>query len=260
MLRPGQEEFEALIQTYNPRTGNWLSDTKDILLRFFQDFFHEMPEGEGLFHYEPESGAAGEIKATDEIATELIISSAGAINTDTVEKRPAIVISRGPFGFGDTSIDALKGLDWTDGKETRADLLSGSFTIYCISRIGEEAEKLALIVAKSIRYYRVTLQQAGFFNIGIRVQIGEESPANTLLHGDSDEDFVAVPVSFPVYYEEGWTLEYPNAASLDALKCTLNAVLRDFDGDLLYPDALDESGNPDPDSEGVIVSTWTMTS
>jgi hypothetical protein len=239
MLRPGQEEFEALIQTYNPRTGNWLSDTKDILLRFFQDFFHEMPEGEGLFHYEPESGAAGEIKATDEIATELIISSAGAINTDTVEKRPAIVISRGPFGFGDTSIDALKGLDWTDGKET---------------------EKLALIVAKSIRYYRVTLQQAGFFNIGIRVQIGEESPANTLLHGDSDEDFVAVPVSFPVYYEEGWTLEYPNAASLDALKCTLNAVLRDFDGDLLYPDALDESGNPDPDSEGVIVSTWTMTS
>lgn len=258
-LRPGKEDFEAMVQVYNPRTGNWLSDTKDILLRFLMDFFHGMPAGEGLFHWEPESGAAGEVKAGDEIESELIIGVAGAINTDTVEKRPAIAISRGPFGYGDTSLDALLGVEATTGKETRTDLLSGNYTIYCISRLGEEAEKLALLVAKGIRVYRVHLQQAGFFNIGIRVQIGQESPASTLVPGDSDEDFIAVPVTFPVYYEESWTYEFPNAQVLSSIEINAYAVLRDFDGDLLYPDALDESGDPDPNSEGVIVSTWLLT-
>ncbi len=214
-----------------------------------------MPEGEGLFHYEPESGEAGAEKPTDEMNTELIIGVAGAINTDTVEKRPAIMISRGPFGYGDTSLDALLGLEWETGKETRTDLVSGSFTIHCVSRIGEEAEKLALLVAKGIRIFRVPLQQAGFFNIGIRIKIGAESVANTLVGGDSDEDFISVPVSFPVYYEESWTTEFPNAETLNSIQATLNAVFRDFDGDLLYPDALDEAGDPDPSSDGVIVTS-----
>ena len=166
------------------------------------------------------------------------------------------MVSRGPFGYGDTSLDALQHLDFTDGKETRTDLLSGSFTLHCISRIGEEAEKLALLVAKGIRIYRVPLQQAGFFNIGLRIRIGEESPANTLLGGDSDEDFIVVSVSFPVYYEESWTYEYPNAETLATIQTIAYGVFRDFDGDLLYPDALDEDGDPDPSSDGVIVSTW----
>jgi len=254
-LRSGQTEFDELIQTYNPRTGNWLSDTKDILLRFLQDFFYGMPSGENLFHYEP----GEETGQTSELETELIIGVAGAINTDTVEKRPAIMISRGPFGYGDTSLDSLQHLEFDTGKETRTDLLSGSFTVHCVSRIGEEAEKLALLVAKAIRIYRVPLQQAGFFNIGLRIRIGEESPAHTLMPGDSDEDFIAVAVSFPVYYEESWTYEYPNAETLSALKVIANTVFRDFDGDLLYPDAIDEDGDPDPSSEGVIVSTWIAT-
>ena len=254
-LRPGQEEFDELIQTYNPRSGNWLSDAKDILLRFLQDFFYGMPAGEGLFHFEPGS----ETGETAEIETELIIGVAGAVNTDTVEKRPAIMLSRGPFGYGDTSLDSLQHLEWSSGKETRTDLISGSFTIHCVSRMGEEAEKLALIVAKAVRIYRVPLQQAGFFNIGLRIRIGEESIANTLMGGDSSEDFITVPVSFPVYYEESWTYEYPNAETLSALKIIATAVFRDFDGDLLYPDALDDDGDPDPSSEGVIVSTWKAT-
>jgi hypothetical protein len=251
-LRPGQAELETLVQTYNPRSGNWLSDTKDILLRFLQDFFYGMEPGQNLFHFEPGT----ETGETAEIETELIVGVAGAINTDTVEKRPAIMISRGPFGYGDISLDALKELDWNTGKETRTDLLTGSFTLHCISRHGEEAEKLALLVAKAIRVYRVPLQQAGFFNIGLRIRIGEESVANTLLGGDSDEDFITVPVAFPVYYEESWTYEYPNAETLDSLNIVANAVFRGYDGDLLYPDALDEDGNPDPASDGVIVSQW----
>jgi len=255
-LRSGYEEFEELVQTYNPRTGNWLSDSKDILLRFLQEFFYQMPEGEGLFHFEP----GDETGQTAETDTELIIGVAGAINTDTVEKRPAIMLSRGPFGYGDTSIDSLLSLEWDTGKETRTDLLSGSFVIHCVSRMGEEAEKLAVIVARAIRGFRVTIQRAGLFNIGIRIRIGEESVANTLLGGDSDEDFITVPVSFPVYYEESWTLEYPNAETLTTINVVAYGIFRDFDGDLLYPDALDEDGDPDPSSEGVIVSTWKLTS
>tara|TARA_Y100000310_G_C20649090_1_gene798350 strand:- start:165 stop:680 length:516 start_codon:yes stop_codon:yes gene_type:complete len=168
------------------------------------------------------------------------------------------MISRGPFGYGDTSLDALLNLDWDDGKETRTDIVSGSFTVHCVSRIGEEAEKLALLVAKGIRIFRIPLQQAGFFNIGLRIKIGEESVANTLMRGDSDEDFINVPVSFPVYYEESWTTEYPNAETLSAIQVTLNSVFRDFDGDLLYPDALDEDGDPNPSSDGVHVTTLVI--
>ena len=255
-LRSGQAEFETIVQTYHPRTGNWLSDTKDILIRFLQAYFYQMPAGEDLFHFE----AGDEDGQTAEQETELIIGVAGAINTDTVERRPAIMISRGPFGYGDLSLDGLLKVDGTSGTETRTDLLTGSFTCYCISRIGEEAEKLALLVAKCIRMYRVNLQQSGFFNIGLRIQIGKESVANNLLPGDSDEDFIVVPVSFPVYYEESWTYEYPNAELLDTIKIMAYAVFKDFDGNLIYPDALDDDGDPNPDSEGVIVSTWNMTS
>lgn len=258
--RPNQEENWALWEQYNPRTGNWLSDSKDIILRFLQDFFYQMPSGEqpSLFHFEPagSSPGTGDDYKTAEQVTEIIITDAMSVNTDTLEKRPCLVLSRGPFAYNNASMDNLLALDGFTGKETHTDLLAGSFTINCISREGLEAERLAVIVARAIRYYRNLLQKAGFFHIGTLVQVGSESPPGSLVSGGSEEDFVNVPVSLPVYYQESWT-NTPVAETLNKITLTAFAVLRDFHGDLISPDALDEDGAPVEASEGVIVQRWS---
>ena len=253
--RPGQLENYALQEQYNPRTGNWLSDTKDILLRFLQDLFFQMPPGSGCYHFQP----GQEKGSTDSETTELIISDAGSVNTDSVEKRPAIIISRGPFAYGNTSLDQLLKKEPGVGHEERVhtDLLSGSFVLNCVSRAGLEAEEVALIVAKAIRIYRRELQKAGFFQIGSMVQVGTETPAGALVSGDSDEDFINVPVSFPIFYQESWIVE-KEAQLLEAISVTIQYVARQWDGSLLVPGSVDQDGNPIEGSDGVIVQAWTI--
>ena len=255
-LRPGTQNWYDLVEQYNPRTGNWLSDTKDILIRFLQGFFNGMPVESGLFHFEP----GEETGSTSETTSELIITDAGAVNTDTVEKRPVIIISRGSFAYGDTSFDGLLNESFASGTHSHTDLLSGTFAINCISRSGLEAEKLALLVAKGIRIYKEQLQNAGFFSIGTHIQIGQESPPGSLIEGDNaQEDYINVPVYAPVFYQESWTVSQ-EAELLKKINFIAYHVATRLDGSLVYPDALDEDGNPVEESDGVIVSAWTVQS
>lgn len=255
--RPNQEENWALWEEYNPRTGNWLSDTKDILLRFFQDFFYQMPSGEqpSLFHFEP-SGA--DDYGTSVKETEIIITDAGSVNTESVEKRPILVISRGPFAYGNTSMDQLLSVRGSDDKKTFTDLITGSFSIHCIAREGLEAERLASIVARAVRVYRRELQKAGFFQIGSLVNISSETPAGSFVSGDSAPDFIDVPVTIPIYYQDSWT-RTPEAEVLAKIKFTAYSMLRDLSGELLDPESLDDDGNPDAESESVTMTAWTVT-
>ncbi len=211
-----------------------------------------MPAGMDLFHFEP----GEEDYSTAETETELIVSDAGAVGTDTVETRPAILISRGPFAYGNVSLDQLLEQDLASGNRTHTDLLSGSFVVNCVSKIGLEAEKLALLVAKAIRMYRRQLQVAGFFYIGHMIQVGQESPAGTLVSGDSEEDFVTVSVTFPVYYQESWTVTQ-DAETLARIRFIVAHLARKMDGSLVYPDSVDDNGDPIEGADGVILTTWT---
>jgi hypothetical protein len=145
----------------------------------------------------------------------------------------------------------------TSGERTHTDLLTGSFSINCVSRNGLEAERLALLVAKAIRIYRRHLQRAGFFHIGHLVQVGTESPAGSLVSGDSDEDFVVVPVTLPVYYQTSWKVGY-NATLLNSIVFKAQTVFRKLDWSLLVPDSINEDGSINESSEGVIVAAWTV--
>jgi hypothetical protein len=247
------DTFEALVEQYHPRTGNWLSDTKDLLLKFLQEFFAN--QAEGCFHYAP-----GDDWETAEVETEIIISDAGSINTATVEKRPAIIISRGPFAYANLGIDNFLVESEVTGERTHTDLLSGSFIVNCVSRVGLESEKIALLVAKALKIYRRILHSSGFFQIGQQIRIGIETPANSLVGGDSDEDFITVPVTFPVFYQESWTIKSSEVETLQKILYKALTVARTFSGSLEYPDSLDEDGNINVSSEGVIVSSWTYES
>lgn len=138
-------------------------------------------------------------------------------------------------------------------------MLSGQFMINCISRIGLEAETLAMSVAKCLKFYRRELQVYGFFQIGQQITIGSESSANSFIGGDSDEDFINVPVSFPILYQETWSIQ-PNAQTLSQINVTVNAIARKLNGSLLFPDSIDSNGEINPDSDGVLIQNWVITS
>lgn len=248
------KNVQALVEAAHPRTGDWLSDTKDLLLKFLQDFFQQQETG--CFRFIP--GDVG--FETEEIQTEIIISDAGSINTDTVEKRPAIIISRGPFAYANLGIDNFLLETETTGKRTHTDLLSGSFVVNCVSRVGLEAEKIALLVAKALKIYRRALHQIGFFQIGQQIRIGVETPAGSLLPGDADEDFITVPVQFPVFYQESWTISESEAAAtkLNSIVLKSITVARSFSGSYEYPDVYNSDGTINESSEGVIVESWTV--
>ncbi len=152
-------------------------------------------------------------------------------------------------------MDQLLSVKASNAKRTHTDLVTGSFVINCISSVGLEAERLASMVARALRIYRRDLQEAGFHLVGNMIRIGQESSPGQILSGDSDEDFVNVPVTFPVYYQDSWTVT-PEAQLLNNIKITLQAVFYKHDGSLLYPDAVDSDGNVNESSEGVIVESW----
>ena len=246
----------ATIRTYYPVTNNWLSDSKDILLRFLRAYFAQMPAGQ--CRYIPGQYLYGGEGAEEQ--TEIIITEASTIATSTVEKRPAIIVSRTPFQYSNLGMDNF--LSWSHSTATRkhTDLVTGQFYINCISRSGIEAETLALYVAKGIKFYRRFLQRYGYFQVGQRVAIGAESPANSFLGGDSDEDFINVAISLPVMYQETWSIGPTETNTLKNIMITLQSIMRRPDGSLLYADSIDSSGNVNSSSNGVIIETWTYTS
>ena len=180
------------------------------------------------------------------------------IGTHTVEKRPAIIVSRNPFQYTNLALDNLVSHDYKTDKRTHTDMVQGSFTINCISRFGLEAETLAIIVAKALKIYRRQLQRYGFFQIGQSVQIGAESSANQFISGDSDEDFMLVGVTFPVYYQETWTIKPTEVQMLTKIQGILHTISRRADGSLVYPDSIDSNGTVNTSSLGVSVTEWTI--
>lgn len=248
-MRRHQDENQELQERLNPRTDNPLSDMTDILLRFLQDLFFRHPPGK--YHFEP--GEGGE---TDERRTEIILTGQASVTTHSVAKRPAIILSRGAFAFGNTHLDNLVSNRSVTAERLHTDLLSGSFTFSCVSRSGLEAERLAMLCATYLRVYRRQLQRAGFHQIGDNIQIGQEGPPGSILSGDSVEDFVAVPVSLPAFYQFSWFYQ-PNAEVLRTLRVQLNTMAAGPDKIPAIPNTLDEVGNPIPGAAGVIIQAWS---
>lgn len=239
------------IKTYYPLSKNTLSDIKDILLKFLRHYFTQMPTDQ--FQYTPDTGPF--TGGTSETVTEVIITDQGSLGTDTIEKRPVIIVSRTPLNYANLGLDNMLEHNLHTGKRKHTDMMTGQFVINCISRIGLEAETLALSVGKAIKYFRRELQKYGFFQIGQRITIGSESPANAFVSGDSDEDFINVPVSFPFYYQETWSIQ-PTAQTLSKISVTVNSIARKLNGSLLFPDSIDSNGEVNSSSDGVVIQRW----
>jgi hypothetical protein len=254
MTRAEDQAFnEALWESHNPRTGDWVSDGKLVLIRFLRQVFHETPRVDATsgkmgpsFHWE-----------ADPSVSELSILDKNSLSTDSLGRRPAIIVGRGEFRYGNISIDHMQSMSPSTGETKFTDLVQGSYVLHCVASNGRVAEILAMYVARAVRVFRRELQKAGYHLIGTHISVGEESDAGELMGPDSKSTYRQVPVVFPVYYQDNWAIT-PDERLLQELSVKLLAVATKFGGGLVDPDSVDEEGRPVEGHDLVIVSEWVL--
>jgi len=248
-----QAANEALWESHNPRTGDFISDGKHVLLRFLRQVFFETPRESGTsgrrgpsFHWE-----------ADPSATELVISDKNSLDTSSLGTRPAVIVGRREFQYGNIAFDHMQTTNAAAGVRKHTDLVAGSYVVHCVASEGRVAEILAMYVTRALRVFRRELQKAGYHLIGTHISVGEESNAGELFGQDSSSKYRQVPVVFPVYYQDNWTVTEEERL-LQEISMKLLAVATKFGGGLVDPDSVDEQGRPVEESDLVIVVEWTV--
>lgn len=201
-----------------------------LLVRFLQLVFETFDKGN--YHWDP-----------DEELTEIIISDQATMAAETVEKRPAIIVARGPASFGNIAIDQFAGprlnsregfvpnFDPASGARRHTDLVAASSSFNCLSSNGPEAQRLAWICAMATRRLKRSLMRAGFHRIGEEVQVGPESAPGAVVQPDSDE-IIMVTVSVPFFFQDFWTIEPADKVLLKKLDLALRSTVNFAPGEV----------------------------
>lgn len=148
--------------------------------------------------------------------SKVLIADKYTINLEEVEKRPAIVVMRGPQSWGRRGLDQF--LQW-EGPNTgrrHTDLVQGTFNITCMSRQGLEAETLAHCVFGFFSFFKGPIREAiqGVHDIQ-GVILGEELVARS----DSDIDVSVVPVTVSLLFQWSWLVEQKGPPFRDVTVC-----------------------------------------
>ncbi len=172
---------------------------------------------QGLFQQRP----AGDYKwSDDDHISEIFVTDQVPIPRDNIERRPAIVTMRGQAQWGNTSLDQMRTVDARTGAKERTDLVACTMTLNCIAKMGTEAQRIAWILMRHLRDFRVMLQRVGgFHQVADNISVGPESPPGAIIAGEGDIEAVMVSVYSPFYFQ--WTervtpLTAPSAQSIEA--------------------------------------------
>jgi hypothetical protein len=165
-----------------------------LFIRFLQGLFYAAPRGQ--YHWD-----------SDDLMSEILITNEGRLDPETVNKRPAIICTRGPVSFYSLGIDDLNSFDFATGRKEKVVLVPGTMTINCVSRVPIECEDIAWVVAEHLWLLRDLLMRAGFFEVGRQPQIGAPSPAGSIIANDEGQEFtvVAVNVGFQLSRKSSYT-------------------------------------------------------
>lgn len=143
----------------------------------------------------------------DELSTEITITDQATIGREVVERRPTIILSRGPAAASNISIDQFFSQELTGTRRVHTDLISSSMTYNVLSKEGLEAQRIAWQCARFTRAYKRTLMKFGLHRVGEDIQIGAESPPGALISPDSDNEVTMVSVVVPFYFQDFWAVE-----------------------------------------------------
>lgn len=161
-----------------------LRHVRVLFIRFCQGLFFSAPRG--AYHWEP-----------DEAQSEIHICAENRIDPENLSARPGLSFTRGPVAFYSLGIDDLDQYNLATEQKEKSVLVPGTMTVNCISRVDQECEDLAWVVAEHFWLLRHLLMRAGFFEIGRQPQIGSPSPAGSVVAGDMGDEFYVTPVSIP---------------------------------------------------------------
>ena len=169
---------------------------KSRILEFLKCVFEMQPVGHYKFNEDLEY-------------TELVISDQMTFNQDVVDKRPALIVRRGPIQFSHVSgIDRTMERDkllLTD-KKTKIDILRGSVSIECYGNSQSlQSEELADMVFQMFNMFDVALRQVGFMQIGAS-SMGQEQPVKV----SSKVNYIVTPVLVNYSVQRKWTTEGTN--------------------------------------------------
>lgn len=172
--------------------------------------------------------------------TDLVIQGEGTVNREVVEKRPAIIVSRGACAFTNVSLDQFAGplydpqtgevtpnMDLETGTRRFTDLLSGSVSYNCLSKEGVEATRIAWTAAYATRVMKRALMKVGMHRVGEDIQVGSESSPGAIVQPDPGE-IIMVSVSVPFFFQQTWT-------TAPADKTLLNQVTLALRSEVGYP-------------------------
>lgn len=184
-------------------------------VRFLQLTFASFEKGS--YHWEK-----------DDELTEIIVSDQATLSNEVVEKRPAILVARGPAAFGNIALDQFHSEDMAAGRKTHTDLVSCVMTYNILSREGLEAQRIAWVAAMATRRLKRTLMRAGpMHRVGEDLSIGSESAPGALIPGDETE-IILVPVSVPFFFQDAWSLEPIDKVLLKDLNLALTSQANDL--------------------------------
>lgn len=186
---------------------------KDIYLTFLQDFFAAVPDDDP-FHFTGSDTAESKIEIID-------ISST---NKEVVEKRPAIILQRSPLAWSRIGLDQLKSHDIANDIRRHTDMITGTMTLHCISKLSLSAERLASQVFYALKFHRRELQRRGIFDGGQEAQLGSETPPGAIVGGDVDPHTTDVPVYSPFYVQVSWESRPAKPIKFKSMELKLSPV------------------------------------
>lgn len=199
-----------------------LSQYTRIFVKFLQLVFASFEKGS--YQWSP-----------DMAFSDIVIQGESIMTLEVMEKRPAIVVARGPVAFTNISSDQFAGpildpktgrlvrnLDGSTGARRHTDLLSSSMSYNCLSAEGLEAQRIAWRCAYATRALKRSLMHAGIHRVGEDLQVGAESPPGGIVQPDTSE-IVMVTVSVPFYFQQTWTVAPEDKTLLNEVSVALRS-------------------------------------
>ena len=173
--------------------SSWAEDPLNYLIKafvaFLQTVFEKAPVG--YFHWSPEAEE-----------TEIFITEETPIALDTVGQRPSISVVLGAVRWNASSLDEMLGMNPVTGLQRHTDLLPGTMSLNCCSRVASEARFLAWQCARHIWILRRIFMQERFIHeVGRNITVGPVSPAGAIVQGDTEGEWLAAAVSCPFFLQ-----------------------------------------------------------
>lgn len=133
-----------------------------------------------------------------------MITEENPVHVESKEQKPVISVVLGPTRFNGSSLDDLVNVSATNAKEIHTDLLPGTMSLNCMSRVPQEARFLGWQSARNIWILRkLFCRESHIHETGRNISIGSVSPAGALVSGDTEGEWHNVQVSCPFFLQ--WT-------------------------------------------------------